>query len=73
MKALESILLPCPKCGEQEARINVALFGLGEEEHFHCVECDAVFSATEIDELIRAWKRILEWVEKVHQGKEEAR
>ena len=53
-------LLPCPKCGEAGATIDLTLSDL---ETFHCQDCDTAFEAADVRAFIARWSAVLAWVD----------
>jgi uncharacterized protein (DUF983 family) len=54
------ILLPCPKCGEPEAAVNLYL---GEGNLFFCQSCEQEFSTDDLHDIVRKWTKVLRWVD----------
>lgn len=52
--------LPCPKCGEEAARIALHL---SDMETFRCEECEEEFTAADMVELVKRWAPVLKWIE----------
>jgi hypothetical protein len=51
--------LPCPLCGEQQARISLDLADFA----LHCADCDSHFLAEEVRAFIARWQRVLSWID----------
>lgn len=58
-RPLQNLTMPCPKCGEPEACIEIKLNYLADGEEFHCAENDCTFSADDVRTLIAKWSRFL--------------
>lgn len=60
------MLLPCPRCGELSAKINLHLAQVpetpGNEPEFRCMECDEEFSIELIRAISKYWQHVLEWL-----------
>lgn len=65
----KGILLPCPCCGELNAGISLDLYDPLGPGSFHCCDCDAMFGAELLMNVIARWKDILEWVDRIPTGK----
>jgi hypothetical protein len=52
--------LPCPKCGEESATIDL---NLSDCDTLHCQECDATFTVADVRNVIARWQPILAWME----------
>lgn len=52
--------LPCPKCGEQEAMIQL---DLDDGQTCSCRECDDEFSLDDVREFIGRWAKMIAWIE----------
>jgi hypothetical protein len=65
---MHNLKMPCPRCGEPEARIEVnlwALDGNAEDECFRCVECEEFFNVSWLADIINRWPAVLAWLEKM--------
>ncbi len=60
----DCIQLPCPMCGEEDARVSVNLAELNGDV-FNCQECGNDFSDEKIAGIIRRWVPILAWLDTV--------
>lgn len=54
------ILLPCPRCGEEDATV---LLNLAEPDSCHCSECDEDFSLSDIENLVARWRKVIDWID----------
>lgn len=65
---VKPVLLPCPRCGEPRAEINLRLYALGGEEYHEarCVGCGCGFDLAEVLESPE-WRPVLAWIEQVPQ------
>ncbi len=59
----KGILLPCPKCGEMDASIMLALAAPSDETAFACQECNGEFGRADIEAIIKRWTPILKWID----------
>lgn len=68
-----NLLLPCPRCGDGEANVAIALGSLEEadENLFRCMSCEEDFGVSEIRTLIRKWSAVLAWLDAVPQMEDE--
>ena len=58
------ILLPCPRCMEQEANISLYLGDLGSGyTELKCNECEEAFSIGDIRNLFDRWVPVLRWID----------
>lgn len=63
-KTAKAITMPCPKCGNEEAGIEVRLWCLDEgDDVFRCTECEEEFGREAIRELVRKWTKLLAWID----------
>ena len=58
--ATRGVALPCPKCGEESATIDL---NLADADTLHCQECDTTFSVMDVKSLIARWTPILAWID----------
>lgn len=54
------LLLPCPKCGEEDAQM---LLYLSDGETVRCGSCEDEFTLASIGSLVARWAPILKWIE----------
>ena len=54
------LLLPCPRCGEQDAEIDLRLSDL---DTCRCAACEEEFQLGDVRDFIAKWSRVLTWVE----------
>lgn len=60
----KAISMPCPKCGNEEAGIQVCLWALDDHDaQFKCVECEDEFGVNQIREFVRKWSKLLAWID----------
>ncbi len=52
------LLLPCPLCGDAEARV---LLDLSDLDTCSCTSCDADFSLDELAGRMKQWSALLAW------------
>ncbi len=52
--------LPCPKCGDAEARF---FLNLDDGETLTCQECDSETTTDELRTMVRQWQRVLTWID----------
>jgi len=57
--------LPCPRCGEPSAIIDVRLADLSV---LTCQECGEEFGTEEVRQLIDRWSRVLAWLDTFPPG-----
>ena len=55
--------LPCPRCGELEAEIHLNI--ACPREGFRCGCCEEEFDIGDVQAIIRRWRPILEWIDKL--------
>lgn len=53
------ITLPCPRCGESEAEIELRLWS----KDYHCTQCNADITHDEMRGMLAAWSKIIAWVD----------
>lgn len=54
------VLLPCPRCGAEEASISLNLDCPSEVT---CRECEATFDVEDVRSIITAWAPVLRWLD----------
>lgn len=53
--------LPCIKCGEVGASIQLSLNEITADDAIHCNECDADYGLDDVREALAAWSPLLAW------------
>lgn len=57
------IQLPCPKCGEPDANVNLYLH---ESGLFYCCECEDEFGVEDVHEMLakfQRWENVFSWLQ----------
>lgn len=63
-KPLIAIVLPCIRCGESEAGMNVRLDCLDDDDgQFECRSCGGEFGRSQIEAIVRKWGKLLSWLD----------
>jgi transposase-like protein len=54
--------MPCPRCGELAASIEIKLNCLEDEDAFHCEDCDQSFGVELLRSIVHKWAPVLHWL-----------
>jgi hypothetical protein len=57
--AIPGLTLPCLRCGDPAAAINLEL---ASASRFWCAECQSAFSVADVREVIEKWTAVLAWL-----------
>lgn len=55
--------LPCPRCGEMEARISLSLEDVSADNALKCWSCEEEFSLDLIRGILARWGKVVVWID----------